>query len=88
MGVNGSTGYKMGTSICRCHGQEMNGGEAPFIGINYGGTASEYWCTCGCYSAMWAGGGQSGLSTYCDTAQKCCAAGGPAGAGIVRITFG
>lgn len=87
-GMSGVPGYKMGTSICRCHGQTNITGSAPLMGVKFGTTVTEAWCTCGCYSVMWAGGGQGGLSTYCETAEKCCAAGGPAGAGVVRITFG
>ena len=86
--IMGTTGFRTGGSACRCHGQTSFTGQAPLIGKMQAVSTSEAWCACGCYVNWPAGGGQSGVSPYCETAEKCCAGGsGQGGSGIVKITY-
>jgi len=88
-GVMGTVGVKMGHMSCHCQGADGSfSGVAPFIGKEHGNNATESWCTCGCYVNWPAGGSMSGNSSYCTTAEKCCADGmGQGGSGIVKISF-
>jgi len=88
MGIMGTVGLKMGHGACHCYRTTSWTGAAPMIGNYQGVSASEVWCSCGCYVNWPAGGGQSGTSSYCDNHAKMCAAGqGQGGSGIVRITY-
>jgi hypothetical protein len=88
-GISGSTGMKMGHMGCHCSGADGSWtGAAPMIGLHHGNSATETWCSCGCYVNWPAGGGTSGQSSYCGNWAKCCAGGtGQGGSGIVKITF-
>ena len=87
-GMMGTTGFKMGQSMCRCNGVTSMTGSAPFIGKFMTTATTEAWCSCGCYIDWPSGGGMSGSSSYCGDWAKCCAAGmGMGGSGIVKITF-
>jgi len=86
-GVMGATGYKSGVGGCHCRRTSAFSGSGAMMGLEYKTAGSDSWCTCGCYTSYPSGGGQSGVSTYCGSSAKCCAAGGPGGSGIVKITF-
>ena len=88
-GMTGTTGYKLAHSGCKCQGADYaQTGAAPMIGRFHSNMNVESWCSCGCYVNWPAGGGMSGMSTYCETAEKCCAGGsGQGGSGVVRVTF-
>jgi hypothetical protein len=88
-GMTGSVGYKLAHSGCKCMGSDYSQtGSAPLIGKFHSIQATEYWCSCGCYVNWPAGGSNSGHSTYCGDAAKCCAGGaGQGGSGIVKVTF-
>lgn len=87
-GMMGTTGWKMGQSMCRCNGVTSFTGQAPFIGKFMTTANTEAWCSCGCYVDWPSGGGMSGGSSYCDNFAKQCAAGmGMGGSGIVKISF-
>jgi len=88
-GINGTTGFKMGHMGCHCSGADGSfTGIAPFIGKMFGNSATETWCSCGCYVNWPSGGGMSGQSSYCDNFAKMCAAGmGMGGSGIVKVTY-
>jgi len=88
-GVPGTTGFKMGHAGCHCSGADGSWtGNAPFIGKVMGISATESWCSCGCYVNWPAGGGMSGQSSYCNNHAKMCAAGmGMGGSGIVKVTY-
>jgi len=88
-GMMGTVGYKLAHSGCKCQGSDYaQAGSAPMIGKFHSNMATEYWCSCACYVNWPAGGGMSGLSTYCGAAAKCCAGGsGQGGSGVVKITF-
>jgi hypothetical protein len=88
-GMSGSSGFKMGHSGCHCSGADGGWtGAAPMIGLMHAVSATESWCSCGCYVNWPAGGGASGVSSYCNNWAKCCAAGsGQGGSGIVKITY-
>jgi len=88
-GVMGTTGFKIGHMGCHCQGADGSfSGQAPFIGKKIGNNATESWCSCGCYTNWPSGGSMSGNSSYCGTAEKCCAQGqGQGGSGLVKITF-
>ena len=88
-GVMGNVGAHMGFGGCHCRGADYaDSGAAPFIGIQIKKSATESWCTCGCYVNWPSGGGEPGISSYCNNWAKCCAGGaGQGGSGIVKITF-
>jgi hypothetical protein len=87
-GMMGSVGFKVGHGACHCLNKGGFTGAAPFIGLHQGVSASDGWCSCGCYVNWPAGGGMSGQSTYCGSFAKQCAGGsGQGGSGIVRISF-
>jgi len=88
MGIMGSTGGKLGQTMCRCNGVTSFTGVAPYIGLYHTTQATEAWCSCGCYVNWPAGGGASGSSSYCGSFAKQCAGGmGMGGSGIVKITY-
>jgi hypothetical protein len=88
-GIAGSSGFKMGHSGCHCYGGDGSWtGAAPMIGLMRGTSATESWCSCGCYVNWPAGGGASAQSSYCGNFAKNCAAGmGMGGSGIVKVTY-
>jgi hypothetical protein len=87
-GMMGTTGFKYGTTTCRCHGQSSFTGQPPIIGRWQATATSEAWCSCGCYVNWPSGGGMSGSSSYCGNFAKQCAGGsGQGGSGIVRISM-
>jgi hypothetical protein len=88
-GMMGTMGFKGGHLQCQCKGADANWtGAAPMIGLYQANAATEFWCSCGCYVNWPSGGGMSGQSSYCGSAEKCCAGGsGQGGSGIVKITF-
>ena len=87
-GISGTTGFKTGQSMCRCNGSTSFTGSAPYIGLMQSASATEAWCSCGCYVNWPAGGGVSGVSSYCCTWAKACAGGsGQGGSGIVKVTY-
>ena len=87
-GATGSTGYKLSHSGCKCQGSDYaQAGAAPFIAKFHSMHLTENWCSCGCYTNWPSGGGNSGMSTYCGNAHKCCAGGTGGGSGIVKVTF-
>ena len=87
-GIMGTTGFKPGHGGCHCWRTMSFTGQAPVIGLSHQTKTSEAWCSCGCYVNWPAGGGTSGVSSYCGNWAKCCAGGsGQGGSGIVKITF-
>ena len=87
-GIMGSSGGKLGQTMCRCNGVSSFTGQAPIIGLYHTTQTSEAWCSCGCYVNWPAGGGVTGASSYCGNNAKCCAGGsGQGGSGIVKITY-
>jgi hypothetical protein len=87
-GIMGSSGFKGGHSGCHCSGSDSWSGAAPMIGLIHATSATESWCSCGCYVNWPAGGGASGTSSYCDNWAKNCAGGaGQGGSGVVKITY-
>jgi hypothetical protein len=87
-GVMGTSGGKLGQTMCRCNGVSSFSGSAPFVGMYHTTMATEAWCSCGCYVNWPAGGGSSGSSSYCGNNAKCCAGGsGQGGSGMVKITY-
>ena len=87
-GIMGSSGFKAGHSGCHCSGSDSWSGAAPMIGLMHATSATESWCSCGCYVNWPAGGGASGTSSYCDNWAKNCAGGsGQGGSGLVKITY-
>lgn len=86
-GMAGTTGMGSSASGCHCWTHTMRTGQAPWIGLAAESRTIEWWCTCGCYIAGFGAGGMSGDSTYCGSAEKCCAAGNMGGPGIVKVTY-
>ncbi len=88
-GMMGSIGFKMGHMGCHCSGADGQwSGAAPMIGMMHSVSATESWCSCGCYVNWPSGGGISGASSYCDNWAKNCAGGsGQGGSGIVKVTY-
>ena len=87
-GMMGTVGLRHGFGACHCYRTTSWTGAAPIIGLYQGTSASDTWCTCGCFVNWPAGGGQSGVSNYCDNWAKNCAGGsGQGGSGVVRITY-
>lgn len=87
-GMMGTVGLKLGHGACHCYRTTSWSGAAPMIGLTHATSASDTWCSCGCYVNWPAGGGASATSTYCDNWAKNCAGGmGQGGSGIVRITY-
>jgi hypothetical protein len=87
-GMAGTTGMGSHTSAgCHCGPQWQMTGQAPMIGLAGLSAAIQYWCTCACYINGFATGGNSGLSTYCNSSAKCCAGGGMGGPGLVKVTY-
>lgn len=84
-GIMGMVGGLVGQSMCGCMGNTTFTGSAPFVGLQYQSSISEYWCNCGCFINWPSGGGISGISNYWGT---CTAYGGTGGSGIVKVTFG
>ena len=72
---------------CHCTGAVASGESsgAPFLSTNSVETQMEQcWSRCGCWTAPYATGGQSAMTTYCG---RCCGQGGQGGSGMVRITY-
>ena len=89
-GIMGFVGNRLGHSGCHCQGADHTStGGAPMIGgMVHQMSITEAWCGCGYYVNWPAGGSSTGLSSYCDNAEKCCGGGqGQGGSGIVKITF-
>ena len=88
-GIMGTTGTKLGHMACHCQGADGTfTGQAPLVGKWQHTAATEAWCSCGCYVNWPAGGGASGVSSYCNNRAKCCAGGsGQGGSGMVKITY-
>jgi hypothetical protein len=88
LGMMGTVGFKPGHGACHCYRTTMFTGSPPIIGGSMSTSASDSWCSCGCYTNWPAGGGPSGTSSYCDNFAKQCSAGmGMGGSGVVRITY-
>jgi len=87
-GINGTVGFRVGQTMCRCNGTTSFTGTAPFVGMMQAVSTTEAWCSCGCYVNWPAGGGASGTSSYCGNWAKCCAGGsGQGGSGMVKISY-
>jgi len=89
-GIMGFVGNRLGHSGCHCQGADHTStGGAPMLGgMVHQMSLTEAWCGCGYYVNWPAGGSSTGLSSYCDNAEKCCGGGqGQGGSGIVKITF-
>ena len=88
LGIMGTVGAKLGHGACHCYRTTSFTGQPPVIGLWQGTSASDAWCSCGCYVNWPSGGGMSGVSNYCNNWAKACAGGsGQGGSGIVKITF-
>ena len=58
---------------------------APFLVSSTENQLDQCWIRCGCWTAPYATGGQSAMSTYCGNGH--CGQGGQGGSGMVRITY-
>ena len=87
-GIMGTVGMQHGHGGYNCRRRGVTTGNPPIIGKWHATSASEAWCSCGCYVHWPAGGGQSAIGTYgCTAAANCCNTGGQGGSGVVRVTF-
>lgn len=88
LGMMGTPGMKQGNGWCHCTGEGSFTGQAPIIGMTHTTQANNAWCSCGCYVNWPAGGGASGVTSYCGDDDNCNANGvGQGGSGLVKITF-
>jgi len=72
---------------CHCTGDVNNHctSGAPFLVSSTESQLDQCWIRCGCWTAPYASGGQSAMSTYCGSGH--CGQGGQGGSGMVRITY-
>jgi len=72
---------------CHCTGDVNNtcSTGAPFLVASTENQLDQCWIRCGCWTAPYATGGMSAMTTYCGSGH--CGQGGQGGSGMVRITY-
>ena len=72
---------------CHCTGDINNhcSTGAPFLVASTENQLDQCWIRCGCWTAPYATGGMSAMTTYCGSGH--CGQGGQGGSGMVRITY-
>ena len=72
---------------CHCTGDINNTCTtgAPFLVASTENQLDQCWIRCGCWTAPYATGGMSAMTTYCGSGH--CGQGGQGGSGMVRITY-